>query len=204
MLTRGLLSRRASSASEKRLCARRSASSAWARLREERKLPCRGSEVVGLPGMGPVGESFGDTGQTDITRGPVTAPFSLAVLLAGSRAAVARSRTPMKSPTRRRPLSDADLHARLSARIEALEDRVRRLEVLVRGAAVAARSRASGSTSGRTVARVRREPPAPRVKGRARPRCPGCTLELPAGPRGGSCVWCGFQFDAVRLRKRKG
>lgn len=114
----------------------------------------------------------------------------------------------MSSPARRRPPTDADLHARLSARIEALEDRVRRLEVLVRGAAAAARSRGAGSASGKTagkaVARVRREPSAPRVKGRARPRCPGCTLELPSGPRGESCVWCGFQFDAVRLRKRKG
>lgn len=110
----------------------------------------------------------------------------------------------MSSPARRRPPTDADLHARLSARIEALEDRVRRLEVLVRGAAAAARSRNSGSAAGKAVARVRREPSAPRVKGRARPRCPGCTLELPSGPRGESCVWCGFQFDAVRLRKRKG
>ncbi len=36
---------------------------------------------------------------------------------------------------------------------------------------------------------------------RARPklRCPGCTLELPKGRRGDSCVWCGFMFSAVRM-----
>ncbi|QRO02239.1 hypothetical protein JRI60_26085 [Archangium violaceum] len=97
----------------------------------------------------------------------------------------------------RRPPSDAELHARLSARIEALEDRVRRLEALVRGAAASGRARASGQ--------VRRKAAAPRVAGRARPRCPGCTLELPPGRRGEACVWCGFQFDAVRPpRKRKG
>ncbi|PTL81050.1 hypothetical protein DAT35_26905 [Vitiosangium sp. GDMCC 1.1324] len=104
----------------------------------------------------------------------------------------------MRSPARRPP-SDAEIHARLSARIEALEDRVRRLEVLVRGAAVAGRTRTSG-TSGR----VRRPSAAARAGSRARPRCPGCTLELPRGRRGEACVWCGFQFDAVRPRKRKG
>ncbi|WNG37062.1 hypothetical protein F0U61_27835 [Archangium violaceum] len=105
----------------------------------------------------------------------------------------------MRSPARRPP-SDAEIHARLSARIEALEDRVRRLEVLVRGAVVAGRTRSSGTASGR----VRRQTAAPRTGGRARPRCPGCTLELPPGRRGEACVWCGFLFDAVRPRKRKG
>ncbi|RKG67751.1 hypothetical protein D7V88_40955, partial [Corallococcus terminator] len=38
--------------------------------------------------------------------------------------------------------------------------------------------------------------------GRARPRCPGCTLELPRGRRGESCVWCGFVFAAVARRPR--
>lgn len=32
---------------------------------------------------------------------------------------------------------------------------------------------------------------------RARPRCPGCLLELPRGRRGETCVWCGFVFAAV-------
>ncbi|WP_309893700.1 hypothetical protein [Archangium sp.] len=109
---------------------------------------------------------------------------------------MARSRVRMPSPARRPP-ADAELHARLSARIEVLEDRVRRLEVLVRGAAVSSsRARASGQ--------VRRKSVAPRVNSRPRPRCPGCTLELPPGRRGEECVWCGFQFEAVRPRKRKG
>ncbi|WP_375773671.1 hypothetical protein NR798_23330 [Archangium gephyra] len=102
----------------------------------------------------------------------------------------------MRSPARRSPPSDAELHARLAARIEALEDRVRQLEVRVRGAAVAGRVRASG--------RVRHDTAAPRTASRPRPRCPGCTLELPSGRKGRACVWCGFQFDAVRSRKRKG
>jgi len=32
---------------------------------------------------------------------------------------------------------------------------------------------------------------------RPRPRCPGCTLELPPGRKREDCVWCGFRFDAV-------
>ncbi|HEX8437347.1 hypothetical protein [Archangium sp.] len=96
----------------------------------------------------------------------------------------------------RRPPPDAESPARLAARIEALEDRVRRLEVLVRGSAGAKPPRASGQVRRKAVA-------APRVNSRPRPRCPGCTLELPPGARGEACVWCGFQLDAVRLRKRK-
>ncbi len=108
---------------------------------------------------------------------------------------MARSRVRMRSSARRPP-SDAELHARLSARLEALEDRVRRLEALVRDATAAGRVRTSGQ--------VRRKAAAPRVAGRVRRRCPGCTLELPPGRRGEACVWCGFQFDAIRPRKRKG
>lgn len=37
----------------------------------------------------------------------------------------------------------------------------------------------------------------PVASGRPRPRCPGCTLELPKGRRRDVCVWCGFCFDAV-------
>jgi hypothetical protein len=102
----------------------------------------------------------------------------------------------MRSPARRPPPSDAELHARLAARIEALEDRVRQLEVRVSGTAVARRVRAQGL--------VRRKTAAPRTASRPQPRCPGCTLELPPGRKGEACVWCGFQFDAVRSRKRKG
>jgi hypothetical protein len=105
---------------------------------------------------------------------------------------VARSGVRMPA---RRPPSDAENPARLAARIEALEDRVRQLEVLVRGAARAKPARASGQ--------VRRKVVAARVNSRPRPRCPGCTLELPSGARGAECVWCGFQFDAVRSRKGK-
>ncbi len=102
----------------------------------------------------------------------------------------------MRPPARRSPPSDAELHARLAARIEALEDRVRQLEVRVRGAAVVGRVRVS--------APVPRKTAAPRASSRPQPRCPGCTLELPPGRKGSACVWCGFQFDAVQSRKRKG
>jgi hypothetical protein len=34
-------------------------------------------------------------------------------------------------------------------------------------------------------------------KGKPRPTCAGCLLELPKGRRGDCCVWCGFRFDAV-------
>ncbi|MRI86614.1 hypothetical protein FGE12_00355 [Aggregicoccus sp. 17bor-14] len=84
--------------------------------------------------------------------------------------------------------------ARLAARIEALEDRVRRLERQVQGAARSAPRAAAP-------AEVR----AQRSAGRPRPRCPGCTLELPPGRRAEACVWCGFRFDALRaLEKARG
>ncbi len=99
----------------------------------------------------------------------------------------------MRSPARRQPSESAEeVHARLSARIAALEDRVRRLE---------ARLRVSASPSA-PVARLpssRAAEPARPV--RARPRCPGCTLELLPGRRGESCVWCGFVFSAVSRRR---
>lgn len=88
----------------------------------------------------------------------------------------------------RRPTVDADTHAKLVARVEALEDRVRRLEALIRGSTAAFRSR----------------PPARSTRGASRaerPRCPGCTLELPRGRRGEQCVWCGFHFAAARRLK---
>lgn len=104
----------------------------------------------------------------------------------------------MRSSARRPPPSDAEFHARLAARIEALEDRVRQLEVRVRGAAVVTRRVRVPAGP------VRQKTAAPRTGSRPPPRCPGCTLELPPGAKGEACVWCGFQFDAVRSRKRKG
>jgi hypothetical protein len=71
--------------------------------------------------------------------------------------------------------------ARTAARIEDLETRVRQLEARLRS------TMAQG--------RVTRAAKPPRVA--RRPRCPGCTLELPPGRRGANCVWCGFRFDAV-------
>ncbi|MDY7231460.1 hypothetical protein [Hyalangium rubrum] len=103
----------------------------------------------------------------------------------------------MRSPARRQP-SDAEIHARLSARIEALEDRVRRLEQHVRRA-VSSSLRAQPATSARHA-----QAAAPARQERPRPRCPGCTLELPRGRKRETCVWCGFHFSAVRRRARKG
>ncbi|GEL71465.1 hypothetical protein MVI01_32490 [Myxococcus virescens] len=97
----------------------------------------------------------------------------------------------MRSPTRRQPSEAPEaVQARLSARIAALEDRVRRLEARLR-LKVAATEPAARRTAQRAAER-----PA-----RARPRCPGCTLELPRGRRGESCVWCGFVFSAVMRRR---
>ncbi|RKH03891.1 hypothetical protein D7X74_35815 [Corallococcus sp. CA047B] len=98
----------------------------------------------------------------------------------------------MRSP-RPSPAPAEDLHARLSARIAALEDRVRRLEArLLLEASKPPSVRSRPNVSAATV-----------HVGRARPRCPGCTLELPRGRRGESCVWCGFVFAAVARRPRR-
>jgi hypothetical protein len=74
---------------------------------------------------------------------------------------------------------------RLLARIEELELRVKMLEARVRTGLVQGRRPAEETRARSAQAR------------RSRPRCPGCTLELPVGRRGESCVWCGFQFAAV-------
>lgn len=95
--------------------------------------------------------------------------------------------------TARRQLSDAEF-AELHARVEALEDRVRRLEAYVRRTAAGS----GGAPSVKKGARGAE----PAKSSRPRPRCPGCRLELPSGPRGESCVWCGFLFDAVRRGRR--
>lgn len=73
----------------------------------------------------------------------------------------------------------------LLLRVSDLEARVRFLERRLKAAKAAAKSEAQKKAL------------AARPKGRPRPRCPGCTLELPPGRRGVSCVWCGFRFDAV-------
>ncbi|WP_082207229.1 hypothetical protein [Corallococcus macrosporus] len=98
----------------------------------------------------------------------------------------------MRSPTRRQPSEAPEaVQARLSARIAALEDRVRRLEARLR-------LKAAPESAARRTAQRAAEPARP---ARARPRCPGCTLELPRGRRGESCVWCGFVFSAVTRRR---
>ncbi len=74
---------------------------------------------------------------------------------------------------------------KLRARIEELELRVKLLEARVRSGLVQGR-RPSDEVRMRS-AKARR----------SRPRCAGCHLELPPGRRGESCVWCGFQLDAV-------
>ncbi|GHG96141.1 hypothetical protein GCM10012319_60370 [Comamonas sp. KCTC 72670] len=99
----------------------------------------------------------------------------------------------MRSPNRRQPSEAPEaVQARLSARIAALEDRVRLLEARLR------LNVATLEPAARRGAPRAAEPAAPV---RARPRCPGCTLELPRGRRGESCVWCGFVFSAVTRRR---
>jgi hypothetical protein len=79
----------------------------------------------------------------------------------------------------------------LRARIEELELRVKLLEARVRAGLGQARAPQREAARASRVARAAR-----RV--RAKPRCPGCLLELPRGPSGESCVWCGFRFEAAR------
>ena len=89
--------------------------------------------------------------------------------------------------------------SRLAARLEVLEDRVRRLERQLHGPAARSEPRGGAQEpSGRRVAKGATAPGASR-----RPRCPGCTLELPPGRRGDTCVWCGFHFSAVQPPRRR-
>lgn len=85
----------------------------------------------------------------------------------------------------RRRKTRAEVDDATQARLEDLEVRVKQLEARLR--ATLAQARRGAARGSRPAGR-----PEPR-----RPRCPGCTLELPAGRRGESCVWCGFRFDAV-------
>ena len=75
------------------------------------------------------------------------------------------------------------------ARIQDLELRVRILEAKVRDLRAALKV-ADVKGEARTAA-------AQSPVARRRPRCPGCTLELPPGKKREDCVWCGFRFDAV-------
>ncbi len=70
------------------------------------------------------------------------------------------------------------------------------LEARVRREAAEQRSRGKIEVR-RPLAKVVRAP-------KSRPRCPGCTLELPKGRRGVECVWCGFRFDAHELFDQAG
>ncbi len=83
---------------------------------------------------------------------------------------------------------------RLHARIAELEQRIQLLEARMRR--VVAEAEGKGQAEGKG-----RKPAARSV--RPRPRCPGCRLELPKGPRGESCVWCGFMFEALGRRAMK-
>ncbi len=74
----------------------------------------------------------------------------------------------------------------LNGRVDDLDRRVTQLEARLRVALPLVRAE-------QAKAGAKAQRPA-----RARPRCPGCTLELPKGRRGEACVWCGFRFDAVR------
>ena len=85
-------------------------------------------------------------------------------------------------PARRTRGNDVALEGRLVARLKELEDRVRLLEARFRTAVAEARRPLGRRT--------------PAKGGKRKPRCPGCTLELPSGRKGEACVWCGFRFDA--------
>jgi hypothetical protein len=75
----------------------------------------------------------------------------------------------------------------LLAQVSQLELRVKLLESRVR--ASVAQARRPQAEQSRLSRQARRR--------RSTPRCPGCLLELPAGPRLKSCVWCGFRFEVV-------
>jgi hypothetical protein len=97
---------------------------------------------------------------------------------------------------RRSQTLSADEKRALLERIADLELRMRLLEARVRREAAEARSRGRLDDLAASSKAVRPQRP--------RPRCPGCTLELPKGPRGEECVWCGFRFDAWELFKHRG
>lgn len=71
----------------------------------------------------------------------------------------------------------------LTSRLEELELRLKLLEARVR----------------KTTAPAQKKSKAEKPMATSSHRCPGCTLELPKGRRGDTCVWCGFRFDGVAL-----
>ena len=113
-----------------------------------------------------------------------------------SKSATARNTRPAtrgvaRDGTTEKAHADSD-RARLLQRLEELELRVKLLEARVRSTLSKA-----GQVTGEGAEGAERRKGEQGGKSRPRPRCPGCTLELPKGKRGDSCVWCGFQFDAV-------
>lgn len=99
----------------------------------------------------------------------------------------------MRSRTRPNQADEVRFSA-LNARIIDLEDRMRVLEARLRTMSVQARKDEAKAEAEAAL----KKPKAARA--RPRPRCPGCTLELPKGRRGEYCVWCGFMLSAVRGR----
>ncbi|HZW90326.1 MAG TPA: hypothetical protein VFF12_14685 [Myxococcaceae bacterium] len=97
----------------------------------------------------------------------------------------------MNARARARRIEDSALLDRIAE----LEDRLRTLERQL-GQRPARRRASRGTQAPGSVT--------------AAQRCPGCLLELPPGPRGAECVWCGFVFAAVRpargksVRRRRG
>ncbi len=85
--------------------------------------------------------------------------------------------------------------ALLEGKVLALEDRVRLLEAKLRDL------NALGRQADEAAKAALKGPRAART--RPRPRCPGCTLEVPKGRRGETCVWCGFMFSAVGGRSSR-
>jgi hypothetical protein len=79
-----------------------------------------------------------------------------------------------------------------------LAERVAELELRIRMLEARLRELASNAVPGAPGKPLRGRPDQ-----KARPRCPGCLLELPKGRRSGSCVWCGFVFEAVGDRAVK-
>jgi hypothetical protein len=91
-------------------------------------------------------------------------------------------------PSRRRAQFTEEERCALLARVADLELRMKLLEARVRAGMAQGRRHGIEEANSRLSRAARRSRP--------RQRCPGCTLELPAGRKGEKCVWCGFRFDA--------
>ncbi|PZR10208.1 MAG: hypothetical protein DI536_20495 [Archangium gephyra] len=77
--------------------------------------------------------------------------------------------------------SNLDVQTELKVRVTELEARVRWLERKLQ-----------------RVEKVAKVKPAPVKPGPARPRCPGCFAEVPKHQRERTCIYCGFDFRAVK------